>query len=150
MKLLVLPVTIAAFVAVAGAACAEMYVDYTPQKGAWHVVTAKVDPNHIDDYLVGLKKTWVPGEEISKKRGLIDSYTISVKLTGSDGGANVMMVEHIPSLALLEPDKARDQAIEKEVYEVMAKDKMEAQVKDFEKYRVFISDEYWTDISYSK
>ena len=53
----------------AGAASAEPYTDWTPQKGLWHITTVKVDPSHIDDYLVGLKKTWVPGEEIAKKHG---------------------------------------------------------------------------------
>ena len=114
------------------------------------MTTVKVDPNHIDDYLIGLKKTWLPGEAIAKKRGLIDSYGIKLKMNALDGGANVLMLEHIPDMALMEPDKARDQAIQKEVYDALPKDKMDAQVNDFNKYRTFTSDEYWNDISFDK
>ena len=44
----------------ASAVWAEQYVDYTPVKGVWEVQTIKVDPNHIDDYLTGLRKGLVP------------------------------------------------------------------------------------------
>ena len=150
MKKTWLPPLVAAATLVAGAACAEPYVDWTPQKGAWHYIIAKVDPNHIDDYLTGLKKTWAPGEEISKKHGLIDSYYIQVKINASDGSGNVMLIEHIPNMALMEPDKDRDLGIQKEVFAAMSKDKMDAQVKDFDKYRTFVADEYWGDVTFAK
>jgi hypothetical protein len=139
---------IAAFLATAAAA--EPYDDYTPQKGAWHVTTVKVDPNHIDDYLTGLKKTWQPAEEISKKHGLIDSYQIMVKLNASDGQGNVLLVEHIPNLSLLDPDRARDQAIEKEGYAAMPKAQSETMVKGFDQYRTFVGDDYWTEMTFTK
>ena len=41
--------------AVAYPAVAEPWVDWTPQKGVTSVTVVKVDPNHIDDYLTGLK-----------------------------------------------------------------------------------------------
>jgi hypothetical protein len=150
MKTLLLSLTIGAAALGFGVATAEPYTDYTPQKGVWHVQTIKVDPNHVDDYLVGLKKTWVSGEEISKKHGLIDSYQIMVKMNAADGGGNVVLIEHIPSLSLMEPDMARDKMMEKEVYDVMSKDKMDAQVKDYEKYRTFVSDEYYVDMVFPK
>jgi hypothetical protein len=150
MKLLLIPLAISALALAAGGAYAEQYTDYTPQKGAWHVTIVKVDPNHIDDYLVGLKKTWVPGEEISKKHGMIDSYTVQLKMNAADGGGNVLLIEHIPSLAMIEPDKARDQMMEKEIYSATPKDQMQSQVKDYEKYRTFVGDEYWTDVSFAK
>jgi hypothetical protein len=150
MKILFLSAATAAVAILASAAVAEPYVDWTPQKGVWHVTIVKVDPNHIDDYLVGLKKTWAPGEEISKKHGLIDAYSVQVKMNSSDGGGNVLLLEHIPNMGLLEPDQARDQAMEKEAYAVLSKDKTDAQVRDFDKYRTFIADEYWNDVTFTK
>lgn len=132
------------------AVSAEPYVDYTPRKGAWHVVTVKVDPNHIDDYLTGLKKHWAAGEEIAKKHGLIDSYQIMVKMNASDGQGNVLMIEHIPSLALLEPDQVRDQAMMKEYFAAAPKAESEAAVKDFDRYRTFVGDDYYTDLVFTK
>lgn len=134
----------------AGAAYAEPYVDYMPQKGVWHVTTVKVDPNHIDDYVTGLKKTWVTAEEIAKKHGLIDSYQIMIKLNGSDGQGNVLLLEHYPSIASLDPDQARDQAMERENYAAVPKSDGEKAVAGYDKYRVFVGDDYWTDISFGK
>ena len=125
---------------------AEPYVDYTPKKGFVHVQFIRVDPNHIDDYLVGLKRTWVPGEEAAKRHGVIDYYGIDVKLNGGDGKANVVLIEHIVNAAMLDPDKARDQAVEKESFAAMPKDQMDAKVKDFDKYRTFVGDDYYTEL----
>jgi hypothetical protein len=134
----------------AGAAAAEPYVDYMPQKGVWHVTSVRVDPNHIDDYITGLKKSWVAGEEIAKKRGLIDIYQIKIKLNASDGQANVLLIEHYPSIAVLEPDQARDQAMQREAYAAVPKAAGEAMVAGYDKYRVFVGDDYWTDITFTK
>jgi len=150
MKGLVLSAAAALAVLVAGAARAEPYVDYTPLKGAWHVITVKVDPNHIDDYVTGLKKHWAAAEEIAKSHGLIDNYRILVKLNASDGQGNLLLIEHIPNLALLEPDQARDQAIEKEIYAAEPKADGEAAVKEFDKYRSFVGDDYWSELTFTK
>jgi hypothetical protein len=134
----------------AGAALAEPYTDYTPQKGVWHVTTVKVDPNHVDDYITGLKRTWLPAEEIAKRHGLIDSYQIMTKMNPSDGQGNVLLIEHIPNMALLEVDQARDQAMQKEIYAVMPKADSEKMVEGFDKYRVFVGDDYWNEQVYTK
>lgn len=131
------------------AAVAEPYVDYTPLKGVTHVQTIKVDPNHLDDYLTGLKKSWLPGEEIAKKHGVIDDYQVMVKLN-SGAGANVVLVEHYPSIAALDPDQARDQAIEKEGLAALSKEQGLALTNGFDKYREFISDDYYQSYNYGK
>ena len=60
-------------------ASAEQWVDYTPETGVWDINAIDVDPNHIDDDLVGLKKSQVPFFEILKKRGMIDAYKFVVR-----------------------------------------------------------------------
>jgi len=37
------------------AGAAEIYKDYVPSKAVWNVTMVKVNPNHIDDYLGGLR-----------------------------------------------------------------------------------------------
>ena len=133
----------------AGAAWAEPYTDWTPTKGAWEVTTIKVDPNHIDDYLTGLKKSWVFEQEALKAHGVIDQYIALVKLN-SGAGANVQLIVHYPSLAMMEPDKARDQAIQKESLAHMSKEAAEAQVAGYDKYRTFVSDDVWTTVEFPK
>jgi hypothetical protein len=150
MKSILFSLALASSLAVAGLAVAEPYVDYIPKKGVLEIQEIKVDPNHIDDYLVGLKTSWVPGAEIAKKHGVIDYYDIEVKLNANGGSANVKIVQHYPSLAVLDPDKARDQAIEKESYAAVSKEATAKLVTGFEKYRTFVSDEFYTEIEYPK
>jgi hypothetical protein len=130
-------------------ATAEPYVDYTPQKGVTHVTTIKVDPNHVDDYLTGLKKSWVTGEEIAKKHGVIDYYGVSVKVNGG-AGANVVLIEHYPSIAALDPDQARDQAMQKEGLAVLSKEQGRTLTDGFDKYRTFVSDDFYQSITFGK
>lgn len=132
------------------AAKAEPYKDYTAQKGAWQVTEVHVDQNHIDDYLTGLKTSWVPGQEIAKKHGVIDDYWVMVKLDPAGVGANVLLGQHYPSLAVLEPDMARDKAIEKESYAAVSKEKGEALVAGFEKYRSFVGDGLYQIVQFGK
>jgi hypothetical protein len=135
--------------ALAGAAFAEPYVDWSTTKGAWEVTTVKVEPSHVDDYLSGLKKGWVVEQEVSKAHGVIDRYMVLVKLNGQ-AGANVQMIVHYPSLAMLEPDKARDQAIDKETTAKVSRDDDKKAVAEYDKYRTFVSDEIWTAVDFGK
>lgn len=150
MKIQLFACAVLGSVLCAAAVSAEPYVDYTPHKGVWHVTSVKVDPNHIDDYVTGLKKSWVTAEEISKKHGVIDSYQIMIKLNASDGQGNVLLIEHYPSLAGLEPDQVRDQAMERENYAAVPKAEGEQMVAGYDKYRVFVGDDYWTEIGFGK
>ena len=150
MKTIILPIATVAVALYASAAWAEPYVDYTPQKGAWHVTVLKVDPNHIDDYVTGLQKTWVPGEELAKKHGLIDAYQIMIKVNAADGQGNVLLREHLVNMGTLEPDQTRDQAIEKEAYAANPKTAQQAQDHEFDKYRTFVGDDYWQVVTPGK
>ncbi|HWD67850.1 MAG TPA: hypothetical protein VG227_07815 [Caulobacteraceae bacterium] len=141
--------TLGASIGMATAAAAEPYVDYTPERGAIEVTSVKVDPNHVDDYLTGLSKDWVKGQEMAKRHGLIDWFSVEVKLNPS-GGANVIFLQHYPSLANLEPDKARDQAMMAEARAAVPKDKEDTIVAGYDKYRTFVSDELWTYVDFSK
>jgi hypothetical protein len=150
MKAALIGVGLAFGVFTAGAAMAEPYQDYTPQKGLWHVTTIKVDPNHVDEYVTGLKKEWAPGEEVAKRHGLIDSYMIMVKLNPADGSGNVLLVEHLPNAASLDPDRARDQMVEREIYAAVPKAEGQEMVKGFEKYRTFVGEAYYQEFAFTK
>ncbi len=149
MKTIIGAAVLAAAVGTSAAALADPYKDWTPMKGAWEVVTLKVDPNHIDDYLTGLKDHWVRGAELAKKHGVIDTYFVKVRLNPT-GGANVLLIEHYPSLVNLEPDKARDMAMQAEALAQVSKEAGEKAVAGFDKYRTFVSDEIWTDVEFAK
>jgi hypothetical protein len=149
MRQLITLAAIAGGLSLAGAAFAEPYQDWIPLKGGWEVTTIKVEPNHIDDYLSGIRKGWVGEQEIAKAHGVIDQYMVLVKLN-SGAGANVQLIVHYPSLANLEPDKARDQAIEREAQAKVSKETVEKAVAEYDKYRTFVSDEIWTGVEFVK
>ena len=136
--------------AVVTAASAEPWVDWSPAKGVWSVTAVKVDANHIDDYLTGLKKVWVPGEEYAKKQGIIDQYQVMVNVNAAGAQANVLLIEHLPSFAMLDPNKKRDQDMQKAMYAAMPKDQQDAMVGGFDKYRTFVGSDMWQTVDFAK
>jgi hypothetical protein len=144
MKTIVLSAACALSVACVSTPCsAEPYVDYTPQKGYWAITAVEVDPNHVDDYLTGLRSSQVSAFDVLKRRGLIDDYKFMVRTGYVKGAPNVLIMTHVPNTALDDPDQARDQAVQKEIYSVFSKDKGDAAVRGYEKYRTFIDTGNW-------
>jgi hypothetical protein len=135
---------------VSSASVAEAYVDYTPQKGYWTINAVEVDPNHVDDYLTGLRSSQVSAFEILKRRGLIDDYKFLVRTGYVKGSPNVLIMTHVPSTSLDDPDRARDQAVEQEIYSVFSKDKGDAAVRGYEKYRTFLDNGNWQTMTMNK
>jgi len=131
-------------------ASAEAYVDYTPQKGYWSINAVEVDPNHVDDYLTGLRSSQVSAFEVLKRRGLIDDYKFMVRTGYVKGSPNVLIMTHTPSTALDDPDQARDEAVEKEIYAAFSKQKGDEAVRGYEKYRTFIDTGNWQTMNMNK
>jgi hypothetical protein len=148
-KMIALSAAAATFVASASA-YGEPYKDYTPAKGVWQVTTIKVDPNHIDDYLVGLKRAWIPAEELAKKHGLIDNYFVMVNANSADPAGDVLLGEHYVSFAAMDPDQARDMEMLKETLAQMSKEEGVKLTNGFDKYRTFMSETMWTGVNFDK
>jgi hypothetical protein len=151
MKNIVLSAAGAIAVACVTTPCvAEPYVDYTPQKGYWRINAVEVDPNHVDDYLTGLRSSQVSAFNVLKRRGLIDDYRFMVRRGYVKGSPNVLIMSHVPSSVADDPDQARDQAVEKEIYAAFSKEKGEAAVRGYEKYRTFIDNGDWETMVMAK
>lgn len=131
-------------------ASAKPYVDYAPEKGLWEIVAVDVDPNHVDDYLAGLRKSDVPSFEVMKKHGIIDDYKFLVRNGYSKGAPTVLIETHYTSAAMLVPDQARDQMIERETLAKLSDADGKAAVAGYEKYRQFVEDSYWTEVTMAK
>ncbi|HEX7694198.1 MAG TPA: hypothetical protein VF409_06895 [Sphingomonas sp.] len=117
-----------------------------PQKGVWEINAIDVDPNHVDEYLTGLRRSQVPGFEVMKAHGIIDSYKFLVRNGYTKGGPSVLIMTHFTSAAMLEPDQARDQMIEKEILAKFSEADGKAAVAGYEKYRTFIDDGLWSEV----
>jgi hypothetical protein len=134
----------------AGAVRAEPWVDYTPAKGVWDKTYVHVEPSRIDDYLVALKKTWVPEEESAKRHGLIDQYVVQVQANASTTGPNVMLGVHYVSMSALDPDRTRDMAMQKEAEQMLPKAAAAAEQEARGKYRTLMREEMWTSVDFTK
>ena len=150
-------ISIAAAAAVAGAAlaaaataAAEPWVDWSPGKGVTEKQYIKVAPGHLDDYLSGLRKTWVPEQEIRKKHGVITDYVILLRDHRDSPEDMICLITVYPSAAAMDPDRTRDMAIESEVRAQMPRAQAEAMVAQYGTYRTRVSDETWRDVEFSK
>jgi hypothetical protein len=151
MKTIVLTALGAVAIAFASVpAAAKPYVDYAAQKGFWDINAIEVDPNHLDDYLVGLRKSLVPTFETLKKHGVIDDYRFMTRNGYSKGAPNVLILTHSPSTAVLDANKERDTAIDRDIEALFSKAQNDAAVAGYEKYRTFIDDGQWTDVVIAK
>lgn len=137
----------AAFVAaVAGPASAEMYKDYTPSKEVWNVTMVKVKPGKIDEYLLGLRQTWVPSCEEQKKVGLVLDCSIMVSTTASNPQFNVMLVIKSPNAAVGDPNAALYEKVTAALRARMAKDAQEKLVSSYEEIRTFEGEQDFREI----
>jgi hypothetical protein len=148
MKAMVLAGAVA--LVLAGSAAADPWVDWAPKAGAISVTALHVDPNHIDDYLTGLKKIWMPGEEYAKKTGQIVGYDILVNVNAAGQAPNVLLVEHLPNFAVLDPNKKRDLDAIKAMQALAPKATQDAMVAGFDKYRTFVASELWQPVEFTK
>jgi hypothetical protein len=102
-------------VAAAGALCLaapsfaqlKPYQDYTVSDSVSNVTTVKVAANMIDDYLEGIRGTWVASSEVAKQLGQMKSYNVYVSDLPNSGEFNVMLVATFANTTDLAPNKAR-------------------------------------------
>ena len=151
MKTIVLAALGAASIAFATTpATAKQYVDYTPQKGFWDINAVEVDPNHIDEYLTGLRASLIPTFETLKKHGVIDDYKFLTRNGYNKGSPNVLIMTHSVSNAVQDANKERDQAIDREIEAFFTKAQNDAAIAGYEKYRTFVGDDQWTEVVMAK
>lgn len=111
MKMLLAAATVAAVTLAAPAAGQlQPYRDYTVSDAVSSVTTVKVDANRIEDYLEGIRSTWVASNEAAKRLGHLESYTVYVSDLPSSGDFNVVLVVRFANTSDLAPNRARYEA----------------------------------------
>ena len=81
------------------------FTDYDISKELWNVTMVKVKPNMSDDYLEGLRDTWVASNKVAKELGQIEDFHIFQSLVGASGDANLILVVKFTDSSQLEPNK---------------------------------------------
>lgn len=111
MKRLIATAILAAVAfAVPAAAQLQPYRDYTVSDSVSNVTTVKVDANRIDDYLEGIRATWVASNEAARRLGQLESYSVFVSDLPNSGDFNVVLVTRFANTADLAPNRARYEA----------------------------------------
>lgn len=110
-KLLALAIAMA--ISTPAAAQLEPYKDYTVSDTVSNVATVKVKENMIDDYLAGIRNTWVASNAVQKQLGHMLDYHVYVSDLPSSGEFNVMLVATFANTSDLAPNKARYEAFMK-------------------------------------
>ncbi|MGK2926563.1 MAG: hypothetical protein ACSLE2_13185 [Lysobacterales bacterium] len=101
------------FVSTSALAQLEPWKDYDISKELWNVTMVKVHPNMGDDYLEGLRETWVASNRVAKELGQIEDFFIYTSEVGASGDANVLLVVKFSDSSQLEPSKERYDAFMK-------------------------------------
>jgi len=83
----------------------EPFEDYDISGALWNITLVKVDPNMGDDYLEGLKETWVAANKVAKELGQIEDFHIFRSELEQSGDVNLFLVTKFANSAQLEPNK---------------------------------------------
>jgi hypothetical protein len=83
----------------------EPWKDYDISDAVWNITTVKVDPNMGDDYLEGLKNSWVAANKVAKELGQIEDFFIYRSQLPQSGDANLFLVIKFKDTESLAPNK---------------------------------------------
>ncbi len=83
----------------------EPFTDYDISDELWNITTIKVDPNMDDDYLEGLRDTWVASNKIAMELGQIEDFMIFRSQVPASGDANLFLVVKFANSDSLDPNK---------------------------------------------
>lgn len=89
------------------------YTDYNVSDEITYVTTIKVNANMGDDYLEGLRDTWVAANKVAVELGQIKSFDIYRSALPLSGEFNLILVVRMNSLADMTPSKERYDAFMK-------------------------------------
>lgn len=85
---------------------AEPYKDYTPSEEVVEMTLVRVDEGQSDNYLSGLRKTWVAANEIDQKLGRLKNFSIYMVPYG-DNEFNIVLIKVFTNTDAIAPNKAR-------------------------------------------
>lgn len=89
------------------------YTDYEPSQEVSHITTIKVHANMIDEYLEGIRETWVASNKVAKELGHIKDYAVYVSELPNSGDFNIVLVQIFAKGEDMQPSKERYDAFMK-------------------------------------
>jgi len=83
----------------------DPWTDYDISDELWNITTVKVDPNMGDDYLEGLRDTWVAANKVAMELGQIEDFMIFRSQLPESGHANLFLVVKYANSDSLDPNR---------------------------------------------
>ncbi|MDX1401075.1 MAG: hypothetical protein R3245_04060 [Kiloniellales bacterium] len=83
----------------------EPFTDFDTSKELWNITLVKVDSNMTEDYLEGLKETWVASNKVAMELGQIEDFHIYRSQLENSGDVNLFLVTKFTDSSQLEPNK---------------------------------------------
>ena len=84
----------------------EPFSDYEISDQLWNITLVKVHPNMGDDYLEGLRDSWVASNRVAKELGQIEDFAIYRSQLENSGDVNLFLVVQFANSDQLDPNKA--------------------------------------------
>lgn len=81
------------------------FSDFDTSKELWNITMVKVDSNMTEDYLEGLKETWVASNKVAMELGQIENFHIYRSQLENSGDVNLFLVTKFADSSQLEPNK---------------------------------------------
>lgn len=137
--------------ALALAACgasAEEYNDYISSKEVWSITFVNVKPNRLDEYLMGVKQTWISSCEEQKKLGTLVDCSVMVSENSASRDFNLLLVLKAPSAAVSDPDEATYRKLQAALQARLAKDKRDAIVLNYDTMRTMYGQQRFRQITF--
>lgn len=113
MRIAILAVGLAFALSAPASAQLKPYQDYTVSDSVLNVTTVKVKENMVEDYLQGIRNTWVSSNAVAKQLGQMQDYKVYVSDLPNSGEFNVVLIATFANTSDLAPNKARYDAFMK-------------------------------------
>jgi catechol 2,3-dioxygenase-like lactoylglutathione lyase family enzyme len=112
-------------------------------------VFVKVLPNKLDDYLVTMKRTWLPACEASKSEGIVSECHVFLSETPHNQDFNVILMQVSPSAKVRDPDEARYRRLQQKFRSNLPLAKRDDLVQNMSEIRTFFGSQDFRKIDYA-
>lgn len=130
------------------AGAVEVYKDYVPSKEVYTVTFVRVSPNRLDDYLEGLRQTWLGSCELQKKQGTVLDCAVYASETMANRDFNLLLVVSAPSAAVSDPDEKRYTQFMADLRQKLAEDQEKKLVQGYDQMRTFFGEQSFRRLTF--
>jgi hypothetical protein len=120
---------------------AQAYKTWVPSKEITNVTMVRVMPGAFDQYMAGLKQTWLPACEEQKKMGTVIDCGIYASTTMNNRDFNVILTIVSPSAGATDPDQARDDKLTAALQARLSQEKRDGLVASYKELRSFFGEQ---------